>query len=369
MLPLLPAQGIDPVVAYLYRREKGVAQQVDRDGFETRHLDARSTARRAAAVRRLLREERPDLVHTVIFESNLAGRLGAVRTGIPVLTSLVNILYSGGRLRDPNVRRSRLLLARAVDGWTARHLTLHFHAITHAVKRAAVQTLRIPEARITVIERGRDPARLGTPNVDRRRRARTSLRLDPAAPVLVNVGRQEHQKGHRGLLHGMARLMGERPDAVLLVAGRPGHATPELEREHARLGLGDRVRFLGHREDLPEVLAAADVFVFPSLWEGLGGALIEAMALGLPIVACDLEAIREVVEEGRNAVLVPPGDPEALARAIADLLGDGERARAFGRRSRAMFEQRFTLETSTGRMVDLYRRLARPSPSRFDAPP
>jgi glycosyltransferase involved in cell wall biosynthesis len=107
-----------------------------------------------------------------------------------------------------------------------------------------------------------------------------------------------------------------------------------------------------------DVLAAADVFAFPSLWEGLGGALIEAMALGLPLVASDLDAIAEVVDPDGNALLVPPADPRALAEAIAALLDDPARAASFGARSRALFESRYTLDASTSRMIELFRRVA-----------
>jgi glycosyltransferase involved in cell wall biosynthesis len=118
------------------------------------------------------------------------------------------------------------------------------------------------------------------------------------------------------------------------------------------------VRFLGHRRDVPEILAAADVFAFPSLWEGLGCSVLEAMALGLPIVASDLEPIREVVEDGRCAVLVPPRTPGALASAISSLLDDRPRAEDLGREGREIFRRRFTLERSTQRMVELCRRVA-----------
>ena len=118
------------------------------------------------------------------------------------------------------------------------------------------------------------------------------------------------------------------------------------------------IRSYGYREDVPDLLAAADVFVFPSIFEGLGGALIEAMALGLPIVASDLAAVREVVEEGRNAVLVPSSSPRALADALDALLDDRRRAAAFGARSREIFIERFTADRSTRRMIELYRGVA-----------
>ena len=118
-----------------------------------------------------------------------------------------------------------------------------------------------------------------------------------------------------------------------------------------------RVRFLGHRSDVPELLAAADLFVFPSLFEGLPGAVIEAMALALPVVAADIPAVREVVEPGGSAVLVPTRDSAALAEALGSLLEDAERRESFGRRGREIFEERFTLAQSAEKMISFYRGL------------
>jgi glycosyltransferase involved in cell wall biosynthesis len=142
-----------------------------------------------------------------------------------------------------------------------------------------------------------------------------------------------------------------------MLAGRRGSVSPRLDAVLRGTGLDGEVRFLGHRDDVPEVLAAADLFVFPSLLEGLGGALIEAMALGLPIVASDLPAVREVVEEGANALLVPPGSPGRLADAMRALIDDPERMVAFGARGREIFEERFTIERSVEQMVGLYERV------------
>jgi glycosyltransferase involved in cell wall biosynthesis len=362
-LPGLAEAGIWPIVACFKQRPQGVEQAVRADGFDVRLIRSAGWVPRVREVRSLLAEERPDVVHTTIFDSDIVGRVAAVHTGIPVVTSLVNISYSKMRLVDPNVRAVRLRMAKSLEGWTARHLTAHFHALTEAVKRSAVEVLRIPNERVTVIPRGRDAARLGETSLQRRRDARARLGLARDEDVLVSVGRQEFQKGQRYLLEAMAELRG-RPKVKLLVAGRPGHASGELNGFRDRLGLGDRVRFLGHREDIPDILAAADLFVFPSLYEGLGGALIEAMALGLPIVASELEPFREVVEEGRNALLVPAASPERLATAIASVLDDRRLARLFAKRSREIFEERFTLERSTLRMVELYRALLTGVPSR-----
>jgi glycosyltransferase involved in cell wall biosynthesis len=244
-----------------------------------------------------------------------------------------------------------------IDSWTGRHLTAHFHAVSRAVKESAVRDLGIPADRITVIERGRDPARLRVADPVRRERARRRLGLSERDEVLVTVGRQEFQKGQRYLIEAMAELSGIRPNMVLVIVGRRGHASEELERVWRETELGDRIRFLGFTEDVPEILAAADLFVFPSLYEGLPGAVIEAMASGLPIVASDIDATREVLEPGRNALLVPPASASHLAGGILRLLCEGETRRRFGSRSRAIFEERFTLQGSVLRMAALYERV------------
>lgn len=357
ILPYLSADHIETIIACLMRRDEGVHEAIVNDGFDVRFIEAKRLSGRVLELRRLIRLERPDLVHSTLFESDIAARLAAVRSGVPVVTSLVNTSYDPVRFQDPNIRPWRLRALRAVDSWTARHLTTHFHALTSAVSGAAVRSLGIPLGRITVIERGRDGARLGHPSPGRRRRARLALGLAEDDEVLVNAGRHEFQKGQRYLLEAMARLVPHRSKALLLIAGRRGNVSEEIEALTKERRLGDRVRLLGHRDDLPEILAAADLFVFPSLYEGLGGSVIEAMALGVPIVASDLEALREVVEPERNAVLVPPASPLELASAIEALLDDPGRRFRFGQRSRAIFEERFTIERCARRMAALYRRV------------
>lgn len=353
-LPRLVPHGIHPVVVTLSSRS-GVRDHVRASGIDVLPLDGDGLVGRVRSLRTRLRETDADILHTTHFDSDIIGRLAAVGTGVGVVTSIVNTTYDPVRLRDPAVSRHRLAVVRFLDGVTARHLCDHFHAISEPVKEAAVRDLGIDPRDVTVVERGRDPERLGRADPGRRTRARRELGLDRDTPVLLNVARQEFQKGQRFLLEAMPGILAEHPDAVLLVAGRPGHATEELQRLHGELDLGGHVRFLGHREDVPEVLTAADLFVFPSVYEGLGGALLEALALRVPIVASDLPAIREVVEPGRSGLLVEPGRPGALTAAVLELLADRERARRLADHGREVFQRRFTLQASVDRLASLYR--------------
>lgn len=354
MHPLLEEAGIQTVILCFHHSEEGFETEAVRGGADVRFIGARGAWSRSRAIRKVIAEEAPDIVHTTLYEADVAGRLAAIGHKATVVTSLVNTPYTPLRRLDPNIRPWRLRVVQAIDASTARHLTNHFHAITGAVKEWAVTALRLDPDRITVIERGRDPIRLGAPSSERRDRSRKALGLDPDDRVLLSVGRQEYQKGQRYLLEAMRLLSTDHAPVKLLVAGREGHATSELRGLASGL---PSVRFLGHRDDLPEILAAADVFVFPSLYEGLGGSLIEAMALGLPIVASELPAVREVLREGENALLVEPASPSAIASSIDRLAGDPALSERFGKRSREIFLERFTLERSAARMIELYERL------------
>jgi glycosyltransferase involved in cell wall biosynthesis len=355
-LPCAVRHGITPVVAALRRRTEGVQADVLRMGFDVRFIESRTLLARVAAIRRIVLSERPDLIHTVLFHSDLVGRLAAWGTGVKVLTSLVTT-REHERAAGAAIHPVRARVARAVDRWTVRHLTAHVHANSQAVRAVAVDDLGVPPSRITVIEGGRDPGRLGRWSQERCRAARASLGLNDRDEVLVNVGRHHESKGQPFLLEAVGALAGRRPFLKLLVVGRPGESSSDLHAIRDRLRLGERVRFLGHRDDVPDLLAAASVFVFPSLYEGLPGAVIEAMALGVPIVSSDIAPVREMLEDGVSALLVEPRSASALADAIECALDRPDLARRLGRRARQVFEERFTLERSFGRRLALYRML------------
>lgn len=350
--------GVDVRVACLFRRDEGVQSLVERAGVPVTVLRSNSVLGRARELTGLLRSAPADLVHTTIFEADTVGRLAARRSRIPVLTSVVNTSYDDSRLGDPRVRKWKLEAARAFDGLLARHLTDHFHALTEAVKRATVADLGVDADRITVVPRGRDPSRLGRRTTDRRARIRAELGVGPATSVVLAVGRQEYQKGHAHLLEALPRVRADVSDLVVWVAGRRGNQSAALRSLVSDLGLGDFVRFLGHREDVPELMVGADVLAFPSLYEGFGGTLIEAMALELPIVATDIPAIREVTADGTCATLVSAADPDSLAAAITAAIGSPNASAETTASARRRFEDRYTIRSVAADMVDLFRRVA-----------
>jgi glycosyltransferase involved in cell wall biosynthesis len=349
-------------VAYLHERP-GVRAELEAAGAEVRSLEGPfGLAGAAARARRLVAGLRPDLVHTTLFEADLAGRVAAGR--VPVVTSLVNDAYGAVQAGAPGVARWKLGAARLLDAASARRVA-RFHAISGHVADLMAARLRVPRDRIQVVPRGRDPAALGARTPARRAAARAALGLEPGSPLVLAAARHEHQKGLDVLLAAFPALARAVPGARLAVAGRGGNQTPRLRA--AAEGLGPAVELLGARGDVAELLCAADVFVVPSRWEGFGSVLLEAMALEAPIVASDLPAVREVVTHGDSALLVPPDRPAELAAAVAATLADPGAAAGRARRARERFLAAFTVDRVADAMADLYRRAlagrARPAPA------
>ncbi|WP_432430671.1 glycosyltransferase [Salinilacustrithrix flava] len=357
-LPLLRVHHVDSVVRCIHPREGGLQAELVSQGFDVQVLPGRSWLARARALRREVRRLSPDVVHATLLHSCLLARLSLVGTGVARVDSLVNTSYDPVRREVLGIPAWKLQVFKMLDGITARHLGGHFHAITETVRAEAIDVLGIPSERVTVIGRGRSGTLLGSRTPERRHEVRSALGLAPDAAVVVAVGRQDAQKAHDLLIRAFDRVVRDHPDAHLLVAGRPGDATDKLNAALRKSSSRAQVHLLGHRSDVPDLFAAADVFAFPSLYEGLGCSLIEAMALATPIVGSDAPAIAEVLGHGRYGTVVPRHDEAALAEAISALLDDAPRREAMGERARQRFLERYELDQVVEATADLYRKVA-----------
>ena len=351
LLEPLQRRGIEVRVTCLERRAHGVQTNVE--AMTEVDFVGPGRLRSMRGIRRMLGQQPPDVVHTTLFDADIAGRLASIATHIPVVSSVVNTSYEVPGGRHPDASSPKLAAVRAIDGITARHLVTRFHALTEASAGAAVRTLGISRALIDVVPRGRDTARLGSRTPQRRERVRSALGLVDEQHVFLSAGRQEHQKGQETAVEAMSEVIRSHPTAVLLIAGREGAASKRLTDTAAAIGVTGHVRFLGHREDLPDLMAAADVLVFPSLYEGFGGTIVEAMALGLPVVASDIPVIREVAAE--SALLTPVGSSHELAEAMTTLLNNPGEATRLADIGRKRFEANFTIESVADRMAGFYR--------------
>ena len=353
LAPALREHGVDVEVAHL-RDQAPLAPALLAQGVPVHEVGGAGRAQWVRGTTSLLRSRRPHLLHTTLFESDQAGRVAARLTRVPVVSSFVNVPYGPEQRSDQTLSPRRLAAARAVDMVTSR-FAVRFHAITRTAATAMSQRLRVPLERIDVIPRGRADATLGRRTPERRRVARERLGVDMQQPLVVAAARHEHQKGLDVLISAF-RLVDPALGARLVIAGRRGNRTRELEQLAAESGLDPSLTLLGARDDVAELLAAADVFSMPSRWEGLGSVLIEAMALEAPVVASDLAAVREIVRDGREALLVPASDPSAMARGIEACLSDRAAAVARAADARARFLEHFEIGAIAAQTAAFYRR-------------
>ena len=222
-------------------------------------------------------------------------------------------------------------------------------AVADAVRASHAAARRIPPRRFVTVRNGIDSARFG--GAAARADVRRGLGVSGDRFVCLCVASLTRQKNHANLLRAAALLPADLPVTFLAVGDGP--LAPEIEAAAAQ-GLSGRVRLLGGRLDVPDLLAAADAFVLPSDWEGLPITLLEAMAAGVPAVVTDVGGNREVVRDGVDGFLVPPGDPAALARAVERLARDRSLRERVAAAARATFEARFTGEKMARQTEALY---------------
>jgi glycosyltransferase involved in cell wall biosynthesis len=354
LAPHLANEGVDLTIAVL---RPGGMLEPRAQSAKARIIHVQPTDRRRQRVERLqdvIEEHRPELVHTTLFEADVAGRVAAARRSVPVVSSVVNTAYTPDHRRAPGLRPYRVLLAQATDLATAQ-LVRKFHTNAASLVAPMSRRLLVPRRRWEVIPRGRDDDVLGTWSAGRRTAVRDALGIGDEGPIVLAAARHEYQKGLDVLLDAISIIRRDQPDVTLLLAGRDGNRTAALRYQATRLGLDDNVRFLGKRDDVPDLMVAADVFVLPSRWEGLPGAVIEAMALETPVVATDLPGVREVLgPELLRSVIVPVGDASALASRIVET-ADRDQA-AWTASARERFLRRFTTRRIASEMVDFYAR-------------
>jgi glycosyltransferase involved in cell wall biosynthesis len=355
-LPGLQERGVESSVVCLLPRTGGLEAEIREMGFPVTVLPSDRWIGRVRSLRDQIIASRPDLVHATLMKACIASRIACRGLRCAQINSIVNTSYDPVRTRELRISRSKLRLLQSIDRMTARSVD-EFHAISTAVRDEAVKILGVAPESLTVIPRGRSLSQLGRQTPARRAHVRDALSIPSSSPVVLNVARQDAQKAQPVLVGAFAKVLGEHPDALLLIAGREGDASNQIRDAVASTGVGNRVRLLGHRTDVPDLLAAADVFAFPSLYEGLGGAMLEALALGVPIIGSDAPAIAEVLGEGSYGVVVPRANEEALARGLSELLADPVKRVQLSAAGRARFLAYYELGTVTDATVAMYERV------------
>ena len=303
---------------------------------EAARVWGRGTAGKLASFRSRLLAERPAVFHAHLYWP-AACKLEFLAAALARVPAVVATEHS---LILPPPRRA-IVLQRLLSPLVDRYI-----AVSRDLARRLSRTLGFPESKLTVVPNGvslesfqgsRDPV------------LRRELDLGTDRPVVLTVARLDAAKGIAHLLEAASRV----PEALFVVAG-DGPLRGDLERQAREAGLGDRVRFLGQRWDVPALLHAADLFVLPSLSEGLPLTVLEAMAAGAPVVATAAGGTAEAVVHGETGLLVPPADPAALAGAVRTLLADRERALEMAAAARARVRERFSAETMVKGITGIY---------------
>jgi glycosyltransferase involved in cell wall biosynthesis len=304
----------------------------------------------------LVRSLKPDLIHCSLLDASLISRLVGRMTRTPVIESLVNISYEPIRTVDSDaVKMWKLDGYRLVDRLTMRKVR-GFHALTEEVARSWVDTIGLDRDKITVVPRGVsfDAVAAAALQGSEREKLRRDLIGDPDALLVLVVGREEAQKGHRYLLDAFARISSDEIAAHLVMLGRPGSSTAALTTQIEELGLAGRVHRLGVRNDVYRLMSAADLMVFPSLFEGMGVSLIEGMASGLPVIVFDRPPMSQIVEHDQSGVVVPDRDIDALARAIVALAGDPDRRAELGEAAAAAIRRDYDVAKTSRSIERIY---------------
>jgi glycosyltransferase involved in cell wall biosynthesis len=324
-------------------RDQTMRPAFERAGASTVRLDAGRAGRPAVVGQlvRLIRERRIDLVHVHTDVDRPLGHLAGLLTGVPVVGHLHGEwVHFGPHLPDDAgpLRRMRGVVTAAARDRIERRAVQHYIAESQAVARLFRPVVDQP---VTVLHQS-----VAVDEIDHARargagdEIRAELGIASGAPVLVTVARMVDGKGHDDLVASFRTVAARHPDVVLVMVG-DGPLRPRTEALVRAAALEDRVRVLGDRTDVPDVLAAADSFVFASRTEGFGLVVLEAMAAALPVVAYDLPAFSEFAVRDQTALLAPVGDTAALAEGMRQILDDPALARRWGQAGRDVVDRRF----------------------------
>lgn len=292
-------------------------------------------------IKRYLADTRPTIVHTFLLTASLYGRLSALLAGVPIVIGTEVNIYE--RKRRHHALAERLLM-KGTDAVVAS---------AGSVRDFYIDQVHADPARVEVIYNAVDWRQLEVTTA--REAFRASLGIPAGVPLAGIIARLTEQKAHAVLLDALARTPALAPLHLMVVGD--GDLRDALPAQARTLGIADRVHFLGARRDLGDLMAAMDLFVMPSYWEGLPLSMVLAMGAGLPVVATRVAGIPEVVQDGQTGLLVPPGDAAALGAALARLLSDPALGPRLGTAAREFVRPRFGVDGYLASVTALYDRL------------
>lgn len=313
-----------------------------------REIDLRRDGRALVHTWRLISRDKFDIVHCNSSKAGMLGRMAARMAGTPVVIFTAH----GFVFNEPMspARRQAYTWLERLGVWLSDSVI----AVSEADRESAVSSGVASSKRITVIHNGIDSQ--STPTVEAPS-IREELGLEPHAPLVVNIANLYPTKGQSYLVRAFGQVVKEHPEAHCAIIG-DGSLRPELESEIRTLGLQGSVHLMPARDEAgSHLLRESALFVLSSVKEGCPFALLEAMNAACPIVATRVGGIPELIDHKETGLLVPPGDADAMGRAICDLLDNPQRARDLGTAARERAQTGFGLNRMVDQTEELYRRL------------
>ena len=350
----LRAKDIELRIVALEHRKEGIEQEIIEAGFDVVFLRQASFINQANQIKNAIKNFKPDIVHSVLFRANMRVRLVKLFYKFRHVESLVNCTYDEIRYQDANINSMLLKVYEKLDGLSQNIGVDHFLAITNEVKNHYIKHLNIKPKKLTVISRGRKENQFRSEKKYLRMALNKELDLDYEGLIFIHVGRQEFQKAHLDILKAIKIIDKELAiaKAQFLFCGRKGNATGEIDDFLKQNVLSTRVEFLGHRNDVYQLMVASDVFLFPSRFEGLGGSLIEAQAAGLPVICSDIPVFKEVVSP-LNAKFHKTNDPKSLSLVLKEMIFQNN-LEEMGKISLKNYNENFQLGNINRKMLEFY---------------
>ncbi len=315
----------------------------------SRKISPKEDLHSLVALTKLMRRLRPDVVHSYTSKAGLLCRLAARLAGVPLI---IHTIYD----LPQNATQNRPL--KFFYHWAERLAALwahHLTTISYANEAQILSEQICSKPKLTTIQMGLDLAEFVPAQTQLEVRQAWGLPND--AFVIGTAARLEPNKGHRFLLQAFANLAPQHPNLYLVCIGS-GHLEATLREQAQELDIAERVIFTGWIQDLVSAMNAVDLFVLPTLYEGLGMVLLEAMALNKACVSTRVGGTQDVVVDGETGLFVPPRDPNALAQALETLILNPERREQMGLAGRHRVETQFRAEIASARMLALYNELA-----------
>lgn len=310
----------------------------------------------ASKFRDVIRDEKPDIVHSWLYNANVAARLAMVLGDkTPIITSIQSADYEPGAIITGGYNPHKMNGLKMIDKTMARLTKPHFVMCSEFVKTSYRENYGIDEDRTHVIYNSVDPTLMETSEADVEK-LREEFAFPPDTFVYLNVGRLDPQKNHKAIFEAFRQVLEEAPNSVLLLAGI-GSLDDKLKQDVKDLKISEKVLFLGRRTDIPALLAMADVFVFPSFFEGLPVALVEAMFKSKPCIASRIDVFKEVITDGETGLLIDPRSPSELKDAMIKLYEDKNLRRYLGENALRQVQSKFHSDTTARQWENLYQRI------------